>query len=402
MKTSSYFPTIAFLLWGCTLAAHSQPEQTGERLPFPKFPPERAAQQFIPAQPLTLHLKNVTFQEALSELSKQSGVPIEKGSGYEAFNKKLSLDIETTSFWKAFYALLEEVDVQASLDKSGGHRSWYVSMDGDDTYPDAAKSGQSPFEVRALSINTSSSKSVTTGATPRRDLTEEASATLFAQPDPRIPLAGGPIISVTRAEDDKGHSLLTENSNQPWDFPWPWSQKSEISLDFPSPGSQKLAHLDGKVTYVFATKYDNWELSDVQKAKNPTHDFQSSGRTIRITLTDVQLVAISRTRSQLQLSLEVLSLGTPLEDGVSSPLLRGSQLLPLFRIKDANGREFTTGAYDYSSDENKLKVQANFVSSIFDDQPEQPVTAPISLSLNAPVEFAQTEVPFSFSNLPLP
>ena len=399
MNTSRFFLG-ALLLWAPTVLA--QPAQRVEKgLPLPLITPEQANHLFLAEKPISLHLRDVKFEAALQELQHQSGVRIDiDGTGYRnILDKKLSIDIETSSFWEAFHAVQKAAGVHARLDKSSGRRNWMLQFNLDDDYGDVAMSGQVPFEIRALDVNTTLSKSITTGRTPRRDKDEEMSVTLFVQPEPQIPIVSTPFIRITRAEDDRGHSLKQDDDAPPSYLSLSDQNQIEVDLNPATAGSQKIAHLEGVATYVIPVKYEDWKVSDVVNARNAAHEFQSAGQTIRVSLRDIQLTA-----NQLQITISVVSLPTgPAGTKIGSPLLSANQLLGSCLLRDATGREFVAGSHDASGEQEKLTVQTTFHLPEAPDEFTAPQPQlPISLLLHAPTEFVQTQMPFSFSNLSLP
>ncbi|BCM93129.1 hypothetical protein IAD21_05017 [Abditibacteriota bacterium] len=415
MKTSRILMGVLVL---SALPALAQPElKPINGLPYPLVSPEEAVRLVQPEKPIAIHLHDVTLQDALQELEKQSGITLDTAWGPNAdkfLARKLSVDIETRSFNEAFRAVMEEADAKARLRRFRAGNILNVMFDEEVVAEDTPVSGKVPFEVRIQNIALSSSRSVTPGKTARRNQSSNFYVTLSTESDPRIPLVGGGRPRITRAEDERGQSLLLDERQPPFnlDFDPGRSSQTNIRLRTPETGRQKLAHLDGVIVYVLPTKYEKWEMNDVLVAKDASHNFQSGGQTIQAVIHSAR-----QTGNGVQLDIEV---NTGLPNGIMndarSVQMSVNQLLSSIHLKDGAGRELTSSGYSSGSDNGKLSAQANFVLAPQIGRPfimegdklvRRPVdvpklAGPIALNLNVPVEFVQTEVPFSFSDLPLP
>lgn len=388
----------------CALPALAQPDIKPDGAPsFPKVSPEDAAKLGLTAQPIKLHLRDVTLRAALVELQKQSGIALDLSwGGGDALDKKLSLDIETRSFNAAFASILDEADVKARLQRWDGNATWNLQFGAQDE-SDAPQSGVLPFQLRATNLNSNFNRYVTPGKTKAasRGQSETLSVTFTLPSDPQLTLATTPRIRLSRAEDEAGHSLLLppdpNRSNS--DNGGGVSQQIDVSLSAPEKGSRTLAHLEGVATYVLADKREHWEIADLLKTPNATHTFESGGQT-----TTASLVGAEKKGASLQFEFQLRAPTGADMNGGKNPLFSFEQISASLHLRDAKGRTFPSGGYSGSGESNGYTLQLRYALPAPGQGGAEATTVaePFALVFDAPTEFVQTEVPFSFSDLPLP
>ena len=421
MKTS--FLLGALLVCAAPLCA--QPADTAAKLandlPFPLVAPDKAQQLALPA-PLVLNLDNVTLGAALDQLQKQSGVRF--ATSQANFNKeldtKLSAQINTLSFDQAFNQIVEAAGFHATLqDWGGGSLQMFIYGKDDNPEPKGSpqKSGIGLFEIDLTSLNTNYGKSIDLSNfdTPQRSENHTLSATLTLQSDRRLPVVGSPQVRLTRAEDAQGRSLVPQLSEEErnqnrvnrYNFYSNASyqqQNADIALASPAPNARSLAHLDGVVVYAVVTKTDKWEVPDLLSAPEWTHTFTSPDGTVAL-----KVAATPNTEDDnggLKVKIEATSSNDDQSyDRVTYPLTQTEPLMAAIRIEDANGVVYHNQGYN-SSGGPITKISTTFVPE--ENQPQEEGAAkpqpqgPFKLIINAPVEVAQTEVPFAFKDVPLP
>ena len=131
-------------------------------LPFPLFSPGEV--QKAVARPFAIRLRDATLFEALQELQKQSGVELDQlWGGRSSLEKKLSLDLETTSVTRAFDEIMDEADVKATLESYGRERTWSPRFYPKEAAPQPPQSGVGLFQVQAVSIDAVIHKQVRLG-----------------------------------------------------------------------------------------------------------------------------------------------------------------------------------------------------------------------------------------------
>ena len=382
--------------------AWAQPNE----LPFRHVSPTQA-QALMPTKPITLHLSDVTLGDALQELQKQSGVPLNFSMNVPtgALDKKLSLDLEARSFQQAFDAIIDEAGVKATLGRFGENGPYSVNWNQMVAPALAPQSGVGVFQIQLQSLSSNFSKTVDLDAKmqPKRAQNDSLSVKLNAVNTPEIRTIGVPIIRLTRATDEKGRSLLPPAretgafGRMPYqNFPFP------AQLNSPAAGAQKLVHLDGEATYILSAKNLTWELPDILNTKGAAHEFESEGQTIRVAIENAQLGSDS---VKLYLKATASQAGAADAESVQNPLISANVLLPALRIEDANGQVLGSSGYSSSGGNHEVTINTQFypANQEHDGKPHPiKLAQPLRLIFDGPVEFVQTQVPFSFENVPLP
>ncbi|RYX85858.1 hypothetical protein EON83_03635 [bacterium] len=398
----------------CALPSHAQPEvRPANDLPFPVVPLDEAIRLIQPDKPVALHLRDITLQDALTELARQFNTRFGHPSGInvpQALATKLSIDIETASFKEAFNAIIKAANVRAQIDRLQlGDIS--VVFGGNVAEDDKYLSGKPPFGIRLQDISSSRLKTVILGKTPSRIQNSEFHINLQSEIGPEIPIIGSGRLRVTRIEDEQGRSLkVIDDRAMLMGLPdYARGPQMDVHLRPPEAGSQQLSHFEGIVNYVLPTKYEKWEVADVLSAKNLKHEFKGTDRTISVTIIGAQ-----SSKTGLHLELEVSSpVGGKLMNGGVFSTLSVTQLVSAIGLKDANGQMPGRRGVSQRGTDDKVRVQVDYILPEPDDNPftakrhdgqteRTELTGPISFTVNIPTEMIQTEVPFSFSDVPLP
>jgi len=408
----SRFAVCALLV--SALPAFAQPDaKPNNDLPYPKVTPEDAAKLGLTKEPMQFHLRDVTLSDALDQLQKQSGLQIDTtwmGANPD-LQKKLSLDLETRSFDEAFGAILQAADVKAYLQFYAPNRKPNLVFGEDAQYKDAPLSGTNGFPLRLTSIDSVLSKSVVINKTaaPNRSQSNNLSVTLVPVQAPQLPIIDSPRIRLTRADDDKGRSLLSKDAAPTMGNFYSFRPQDPIKLLPPQADAQKIAHFEGVTTYVLYSKRETWEVPDVLNAKNVGHDFQNGGQTLRALVQSVQ-----KAGDKLTVNIHINGPETNGAAAVPNPFLSFQQIVAAIRLTDAKGRALQPAGYGGHSSGNVYNINANFTlppsqtppAIGMDGKPMDDETptfdGPIKLTFNVPTEFVQTQVPFSFHDLPLP
>ncbi len=387
----------------CTWPAFAQPNvKPANGLLYPLVSPQEAAHLGETKQLIDLHLRDVTLRQALDELQKQSGVTLDtsRGGDEATLSKHLSLDLKTHSLREACAAILDEADVKGRLEgrnKSGDLKVLF-GLEMPQELSVAPQSGLPAFQIHALSLHSSSSKDVSLWKTPSREEESSLNVALRYDVDPQLSVIGSPHWRVTRAEDEKGCSLRGDQSKSGLsEFGFSASSGYDfVMLSGPRSDSRKLAHFDGAAVFVLRTKTQHWEVPDALAAKGATHEFASTQTPLLVTISDARLIGTSL---HLNITLE------PAQASATLPSLFQSSgsLTQSMRVTDADGHTLGSSGGIVGGKGNKTSAQMDF---FLPDTPGSNKTGaqpgPFKLVFDLPTEFVQTEVPFSFSNLPLP
>ena len=414
----------AFVL--CALPAVAQPEQKPiNGLPYPLIPLQEAA-RIAETKPIKLHLRDVTVRDALEEIERQTGFPINTVTvtavDIELLDKKLSLDIETSSFKEASDAVFEEAGVKAMLSSWNNNGVWQVTPKNISiNEEDGPSSGTEPLQVRALRGSIQSSKEISFSKKEKfLNQSNNFNLWLTMVTPPQLPFLGTSEVKVTRADDDQGRSLILKpDQRNPFRFAMMGrsGRQLNVTLEPPQPTSRALSHLEGSVICLLAKQYETWEVPDVLNTKDTTHQFDVSGERVRLSIKPTMLADSIALEIQATTSVDTMpnmNIGGP---RFRNPMMEINQYSSMVRLIDANGQILETNGGGGSSSSKETKAQMNFrpptkpfVPFVMKDgekvpgpPPPPPVlVGPFKLVIKAPTEIVQTEVPFSFSNLPLP
>jgi len=405
---------IACALLSLALPALAQPDaKPGTELPYPKVTPEDAAKLGLTKEPIVLHLKDVTFDAAISQLSRGFGIPINTIWSGQSDNlkKKVSLELETRSFNEAFAALLKAADVKADLQRFNSSGPYNLTFGEGGYIQSGLPSGTGEFSLRLDSLNSNLNKHVNLSETapPDRGQSTSLSAFLSVVSNTELPAMALKRIRLTRADDDQGRSLAPEQKQQDMNNVYYGSPLATIGLRSPEADTKSIAHLEGVEVYVLPSKHEIWEVPDALGAKNVSHAFGSNGQTLSATVKDVV-----RQGNTLTVNFHISGFAVDGDGTVQNPLFHFEQLMAAIQLTDAKGRVLQGGGYGGTSGGNELTINANFIlppsqtppAMGMDGKPmdaETPTfSGPIKLVFNVPTEFVQTQVPFSFHDLPLP
>lgn len=402
---------LLFSVFGCALPAFAQPEPPPPQWP-PSVLPQEALRLALAEKPLSLHLKNAKLAEALSLLAKQLNISLDVNPWVAGeLPQQVSTDIEGQPVRDALKVLFKDVGRESrfQLKRMEGRRSW--SLDTDSIHREALPtSGPKNFEMRVLSLNSSLYNDVVMGERVARSRKQALNVVMECETDPSFEFFGSPSVQVTQALDDRGGSLVPKEQETTSDLNWNFNTLN-VRLNVPRSDSKKLIYLEGRVTYVICTKFEKWEVVDVLNAKSTSHDFQSDGQTIRVFIRKARLQG-----KNFLLDIGIVPTSPLPKDTSSWYLFAAKQLLPQISLTDAQGTPLVLTGYRglVERTDKRSLVQANFVFSpnstetikwsmpFLPSSPLPKLVEPISFRLNAPTSLVQTEVPFSFSNLPLP
>ena len=414
MKTRLLLCFSVALAWP-TLAQNDAGTLTNQ-LPFPLVAPAQAEKLAVP-QNIKLDLNGVTLAAALDELQKQSGVALfyQTQIPSSALSKMISVHLETRSFHRAFDEIMDEAGVTASLDRLNYNWPWRVVFDQSEYGASAPQSQSGLFRARLTRLDLVRLKAVflddEAGEPNRRVRSDDLRVTLTLLPDERLPGVGLSQTRFTRAEDDKGRSLLPADPNPNRQFVNRYNfydhgighsvNNAILTLAPPASDAGTLAHLEGVAVYALVTKPQVWQVPDVLAQQEWKRSFQDGAQKF-----DVTLAPQLKDEKTIAVNIEVNSSQSASESQIPPPMMSPAAIVDALQIVDANGAIYV-GELDGSDSVNgepKIKVTARFyrLNNDNDDKPSQPLALPVKLIFNAPLGVVQTEAPFSFENLPLP
>lgn len=394
-------------------------------LPFPLLAPEAVA-GLLKGPPISLQLKDVTLYEALQQLQKQSGIDIDLSYNPDPkkMEKKLSLQMETTSFNRAFQEIMDGAGVNARLRRMGSDTPYRLELGKLNEDSELLQAGVAPLLMRLTSMNTTLAKTIDFSEPELPKKREDNALTLsFEMPsNPQLELAAAPQVRLTRAEDEKGRSLVAPKADDRQRFIYGLSSFSLSSTRFsqrllpPAPDARQLARLEGVTIYALGSARERWEVPDALKAKGAEHEFQSNEQTFRAVL---QSVAQKEEGFELkfEISTPVVADLANREMGRSrNPLLSSQSLSRAIRLEDANGKVLRSNGSSSNISSGKVTMTTRFRADNYRPQFEmvngnfvriraagkEQAALPLKFIFDVPINYVQTEVPFSFADLPLP
>lgn len=419
----------ALLVCACSSAAHAQGDQ-GDVAPmrngslFPLISPAEA-QKLVIGQPIALDMRDATLFEVLTELQKQSEIPLQLKLDEKALETKFSIDIKTPSFYAAFDSIAKASKIPMKLwhgfSYAGNNQHWQVSP-GEAKPSFAPRVTQGLFSLGLAKVNrrisstldwrldydqTRSLEAAEAAVLPRVETLNAANelrVTFDALPEPRLPIVGPARVRITRAVDEKGRALepfSSKGRNRNSIYLWTgdvWnSPDTQAILLPPAPDARQLAHLEGVAIYVFPTTRDRWEVPDALNATELTHEFTSHGQTVR-----TEIKSIKRNGDEIDINIEISNDNPDAWGELGTPLFAMEQAAHWMRFEDANGNVFRSRDGN-STDRKKISNKLSFsLLSKRTPSGKVEIKPPFKFIFDAPTEWVQTEVPFSFENVPLP
>lgn len=404
----------------CAVAASAQPPdpiiEPTNGLPFPLISPAQAEKLTL-GKPIKLRLDNVTVAWALEVLQAQSGVELDLENIQYSKNtlaKKLSIDIETPSFNRAFDEIMDKAGLKATLRRDDSNRPYRVNFSGRGNYDENAGSivsSQGLFGVQLSRLNSTLSKTVDLRIfkSPQRAQSNTLSASLSFTADPRLPIIGNSRPRLTRAEDDQGRSLLVPVKDaqrgrerySSYSFYSRNGSQTNLALSPAEPDAKTLTHLEGVVVHSLVTKTEIWNVADLLSAPAWTRQFTSGDETFDMTIKPA--LAKGKPENRVTLAVEVVSNKRLNPNEISPPMLAANPLMAAIVIRDAKGLELrSNGSSSSTGNDGKLTFSATYAPQNYYDENAATLAMPLTMTFEAPLEVAQVEAPFAFENVLLP
>ena len=320
--------------------------------------------------------------------------------------KRVSLDIETRSFNRAFDEIMDEAGLNANLQRSSNEQPWRVDFNRlrDSSNPAGLLAGKELFAVRLTRLNTTLSKTLdlSNAKLPQRTQRDTLNASFSLLSDPRLPMIGLSRPRLTRAEDEQGRSLLTgeeENNNlSPYSF-YSNNRQSQFGLNLraPEPDAKVLRRLEGVVVHSLVTKTETWEVPDVLSAPEWKRSFKNGAQEFEVTVKANSVKTAGTTSERMTLAVEVTSNQRTAGQEIPPPLLAAMPVVAALRVVDAKGGEMrlSQNSSNYSGDEGKMTVSATIYPAYnrYGGETKTP-TLPLKMIFQAPLSVVQTEAPF--------
>jgi hypothetical protein len=394
------FPPVASLLGLLSLCclwptvSHAAPVAMDATAPqFETITADAAERLLGGATPITIHLRDATVQTVLNELTRQTGVKFTltaPSARQQAMDAKVTIDVDRQPFWVATQSVL----AQAKLRFSSMIDSNHIALAVPDVYPREAMPVNAPLVTHgpvtiALSQVHAARGTTVLLAQPEHPQTQNSLLVVgrFTM-DPRLMLLNYPqSLHIEEAVDEKGNSLVAgQRAQAAWANGSSNGGELKIGLDNPPNRGKTLARLKGTFVFTAATRWTHWEVPVTNQRDNIVKTIAMQQGDVTYTMRGV--------KPYDNLYELVLAVNGPkfVTDRV------GSTLTQQVRLEDA-----ARHALPQRSSSGSLEGATYLLTEKFSNQnAADMVGEPTTVVVNLPTEIKNIEVPFEFTNLPLP
>lgn len=365
------------------------------------------AQKLALPDDIQIHLHDVTLRAALQELEKQSGLPFDLSALTSAkLDGQISIDIDTPSVTRALDAIADEANLKFELSHAQIYDRWHVrEIQGKAAPRFAPDSTDGMFAARLMKVDVSLFKQLELDrAEPARTQNDNLNLTLELAPDPGWPIGGLPVLRATRAEDDKGRSLIDATrapAKVDYDagFQDIWAKKTvTLQLLPPAADARKIAHLEGEALYFVATKRARWEVPDLLKDKTPTYNFNIGETPVTATISAAKIEG-----ENLRFQIEFTLPQNMSWQQFSGNLYSVYGVVNWMTIEDASGTRLVGNGGGGGSGGNNFNSYVNFALPQNRGQTEKAkLQLPLKFIFSPPTAWVQAQTKFKFDDVPLP
>jgi hypothetical protein len=354
----------------------------------PAFPP--AAPLPVVQDPgptmVTLDLKNVLPQFAITELAKQAKVQISSaGEGPSNFlasltAQRVNVSVANQPFWVALREICRQGNLTPYSQYDNKGQITLMQGQGSDLKNPTISSGST---MLVLSNVTSTFESdVMSG----REASRSLDVNMMLYVEPKIsPYRITPMAVVETAVDESGTSLI--RPPQQWDDRGSsgnerskWMRNVVCRLQFPPNAGERIAKLKGYVSVILAGPPQTVTVKDPLKAKNLDQKI------------DATVVRVMSIRKQGNNMYEAYFAGES-----SSPVFKDWETFShLATMRDAKGKKFSNSGGGWGGgSRNTMEYSVYF-------QAEGGAGEPTDLDITVPTQLRELRIPFDFTDLPLP
>ena len=337
---------------------------------------------------VTLHLRDVPARTALEELKKQTGMDVvpERDSswGRRGAQATVTVDADEQPYW----VVMRQICAQAGLSVQSFSRKLEIRDGGDPGWTNSPVNLHGAF----MTMATGSHYSRQATYAGQRTASENLSINLSVWPEPKVQLIGyGWNAQATEAVDEKGNSLLVPGRGQEPDsmLEHEVSHQYSIPLQPLKDRGQKLARLKGSYRVRVATATQVLEVQDVLNGKSsetPIGEYRFVVKEGKRT-GERATVVLEIQRQQGPIG-RLLGVGGGSSSRWPSP--EGA------RFVGPNGQNFPTNGWNGSGSGSSMRYEIRLTVGLLEDDES------LKLVWTIPTEFKDIDVPFEFTDLPLP
>jgi hypothetical protein len=341
---------------------------------------------------VSLKLENADAKTVLDQFSRQTGLAISTrflAHRPREAEKPVTLDLKDVSFQQALKAVAEATNVRfENFGNTNKVDVFPATTTGN--APEAPLSSSALGETRVSQIGYFHTRTLSfdqrVGDRPTERLTVSLKSTL----DPRIKVLGGFGSKVDEAVDDKGRSLLPV----PLRMHPPTMHSSggihhTVSIELqPLAQAQRIARLKGSFRLRIVAEQIEWEITDLWGDKPATKEVPG------LTGTILTVEPLKRTTYGYELVLKT----APRQVGGNHNTHITDSIFRSVRLLDDKGQELSSGGGSGGGDGREFRATMYFQAPQGEDGPGEPV----KLVWTLPTQLRDVDIPFEFKNLPLP
>ena len=363
------------------------------------------AQKLALPDDIQIHLRDVTLRAALQELERQSGLPFDLSDlPADKLEAKLSIDIDTPAVMRALDAIADEANFKLKLDHGPSYDRWHVRENQGTPTRYTPDFVDGSFAARLLKVDVSLFKSLDLdNPEPAREQNDHLNLTMKLTADPGWPIGGLPVLRATRADDEKGRSLLaaegdkTPDDNSGFQDIWSGGAYSTLQLLPPAADARRIAHLEGESLYYVALKRALWEVPDLLADKAPTYTFKIGETPATATISNAR-IENERARFELKMSLPQ---GLSWQD-FSGNLYSLYGVVKWMKMEDADGTQLVANGDGGGGYANEVSSYVTFSLPPAASEQEPKLQLPLKFTFSPPTDWVRAAANFEFNDVPLP
>ncbi|MDB5357709.1 MAG: hypothetical protein JWN24_4162 [Phycisphaerales bacterium] len=334
---------------------------------------------------VTLHLHDVTAQDAIQALSKQAGlrlVPMGAVATTKLARTKLSLDARRMPFWAALLKVCEAADLCPM--PNGFGRDVLGLGDEEGTWCSQFVTVHGPFAVSLVSLQQDARLML--GKPDPFPPGPELVMALYAEQRVRVQSISK--VTVSRCEDDSGFPIGADVPRNEI----PIAMRTRLPIQLHPEDAKRIALIEGEIVLRLEESPQHVELPDILGQKNLVRvagDARLSIKDCRQTAHDRWALRVTVLRD----GRDDASMAEVVERVArSKPQLADSSSRELDRFSTVSRRDLPGG--------EGVELEFSWISG--NDRGRGAADEPAKLTWDVPTSTRETKIPFSFKDVPLP
>ncbi|HSZ57099.1 MAG TPA: hypothetical protein VK797_15635 [Tepidisphaeraceae bacterium] len=336
---------------------------------------------------VTLHLREVSAQQALESLEQQSGLKIEAESKHAADQLMLTpvnIDADHQPFWSVLEKIAEAADLAPGPNlKTQPGVSLVEGDQGAWSTPFTAVHGPFAIALTRVAQNATIEYGVV-NPYPSAPVT----LTLYICPEPKVPVQAVTGIHVSKCVDETGFPIASDERSMFQMYGWPSNQSIELRPQ----NAGKIALIEGQVTVRVASGHQHIEVPDILAARNVIQTIDG----VRISIN--QCVKEGPRGRGFPVQLTFLK-DDQSDDQFKAIVARLTRAPP--DLLDASGKKLNhedpMNPGQPTPDGWRFRFPFNRGLG-----PQPTMGEPVKLSWDVPTQTQEAAIPFSFKDVPLP